>query len=83
MFRNDCFDMAVSINDRDVILSNEKTKEDITRYIETLSKFYKIAPITTEKDKLDIDCLSNNSLYRLFLTRKKVNSRKTNILYYK
>ncbi|MCI8671396.1 MAG: hypothetical protein HFI36_05125 [Bacilli bacterium] len=71
MFRNDCFDMAVSINDRDVILSNEKTKEDITRYIETLSKFYKIAPITTEKDKLDIDCLSNNSLLQIIPNKKE------------
>ena len=29
MFRNDCFDMVVNINEKDIILSNEKTKEDI------------------------------------------------------
>ena len=29
MFRNDCFDMIININDRDIILSNEKTKDDI------------------------------------------------------
>ncbi len=71
MFRNDCFDMAVNINERDVILSNEKTKEDITRYIESLSKFYKIAPITIEKDKLDIDSLSNNSLLQIIPNKKE------------
>lgn len=71
MFRNDCFDMAVNINDRDVILSNEKTKDDITKYIESLSKFYKIAPITIEKDKLDIDKLSNNSLLQIIPNKKK------------
>ncbi len=46
MFRNDCFDLTVNINDKDVILSNERTKDDITKYIESLSKFYKIVPIT-------------------------------------
>ena len=71
MFRNDCFDMAVNINDRDVILSNERTKEDITKYIESLSKFYKIAPITIEKDKLDVDNLSNNSLLQIIPNKKE------------
>lgn len=71
MFRNDCFDMAVSINDRDVILSNERTKKDITKYIESLSKFYKIAPITIEKEKLDIGSLSNNSLLQIIPNKKE------------
>lgn len=71
MFRNDCFDMAVSINDRDVILSNERTKKDITKYIESLSKFYKIAPSTIEKEKLDIGSLSNNSLLQIIPNKKE------------
>jgi len=71
MFRNDCFDMAVNINERDIILSNERTKEDITKYIESLSKFYKIAPITIEKNKLDIDSLSNNSLLQIIPNKKE------------
>ncbi len=71
MFRNDCFDMAVNINDRDIILSNERTKEDITKYIESLSNFYKIAPITIEKDKLEIDNLNNDSLLQIIPNKKK------------
>ena len=71
MFRNDCFDMVVNINDRDVILSNERTKEDITKYIESLSKFYKIAPITIEKEKLNIDSLSNSSLLQIIPNKKE------------
>jgi len=71
MFRNDCFDMAVNINDKDVILSNERAKEDITKYIESLSKFYKIAPITIEKDKLDIENLSNSSLLQIIPNKKE------------
>ena len=71
MFRNDCFDMVVNINDKDVILSNEKTKEDITKYIESLSRFYKITPFTIEKDKLDIDSLSNSSLLQIIPNKKE------------
>ena len=71
MFRNDCFDMAVNINDRDVILSNERTKEDITKYTKSLSKLYKIAPITIEKDKLDIYNLSNSSLLQIIPNKKE------------
>lgn len=43
------FNMSVNINDINVILSNKRMKEDITKYIELLSKFYKITPITIEK----------------------------------
>lgn len=71
MFRNDCFDMAININDRDIILSSEKTKDDIDKYIESLSKFYKIAPITIEKDKLDINNLSNSSLFQIIPNKKE------------
>ncbi len=72
MFRSDCFDMIVKINDWNVILSNEKTKEDIEKYISSLSKFYKMQPITIEKDKLDIDSLSNKSLLQI-IPNKKTN----------
>ena len=72
MFRSDCFDMSVKINDRNIILSNEKTKEDIEKYISSLNKFYKIQPITIEKDKLDIDSLSNKSTLQV-IPNKKTN----------
>ena len=72
MFRSDCFNLAVNINDRKLLLSNEKTSEDIEKYIKSLSKFYKIQPITIEKDKLNIDSLSNNSLLQI-IPNKKTN----------
>ncbi len=71
MFRNDCFDMAININDRDVILSNEKTKEDINKYITSLSKFYNISPITIEKDKLNLGELDNNNNLLQIIPNKK------------
>lgn len=71
MFRNDCFDMAININDRDIILSNEKTKQDIDKYINSLSKFYNISPITIEKDKLNLDELDNNKNPLQIIPNKK------------
>lgn len=49
----------------------KELKKDITKYIESLSKFYKIAPITIEKDKLGIDRLSNNSLLQIIPNKKE------------
>lgn len=71
MFRNDCFDMAININDRDIILSNEKTKKDIDKYINSLSKFYNISPITIEKDKLNLDEFDNNNNLLQIIPNKK------------
>ena len=71
MFRNDCFDMIVNINEKDIILSNEKKKEDIDKYITSLNRFYKIKPITIEKDKLDIDNLPNESLLQIIPNKKQ------------
>ena len=71
MFRNDCFDMIVNINEKDIILSNEKKKEDIDKYITSLNRFYKIKPITIEKDNLDIDNLPNESLLQIIPNKKQ------------
>lgn len=71
MFRNDCFDMIININDRDIILSNEKTKDDIDKYINLLSKFYNISPVTIEKDKLNLGELDNNNNILQIIPNKK------------
>lgn len=71
MFRNDCFDMIININDRDIILSNEKTKDDIDKYINSLSKFYNISPVTIEKDKLNLGELDNNNNLLQIIPNKK------------
>lgn len=42
MFRNDCFDMVVNVEDRDVILSNIKDNEETKNYINTLRNFYNV-----------------------------------------
>ena len=70
MFRNDCFDMVVNLNNQNLILSNEKTKEDIDKYIKALSNFYNISTITIEKDKLNIDELDNNKSIQIIPNKK-------------
>ena len=71
MFRNDCFDMVVSINEKDIILSNEKAKEDINKYISSLSKYYKINSITIDKEKIDISNLNSNSVLQVIPNKKQ------------
>ena len=71
MFRNDCFDMVVNINEKEIILSNEKTKEDINKYISSLSKYYKINSITIDKEKFDINNLSSNSILQVIPNKKQ------------
>ena len=71
MFRNDCFDMIVNINEKDIILSNEKTKKDINKYISSLSKYYKINYITIDKEKFDINNSSNNSILQIIPNKKQ------------
>lgn len=54
MFRNDCFDMVVNIEDKDVILSNVKSNEEIKKYIKTLRKFYNVVETKITSELFDI-----------------------------
>lgn len=55
MFRNDCFDMVVNIEDKDVILSNVKSNEEIKQYIKTLRKFYNVVETKITSELFDIN----------------------------
>lgn len=55
MFRNDCFDMVVNIEDKDVILSNVKSNEEIKKYIKTLRKFYNVVETKITSELFDIN----------------------------
>lgn len=54
MFRNDCFEMIVNIEDRDILLSNEKSDEETKSYISTLRNFYNIKETTIQTELFDI-----------------------------
>lgn len=59
MFRSDCFDMVVNINEQDIILSNSKTNEQIDEYFASLSQFYKVSKLELNKQELNINELLN------------------------
>ena len=44
---------------------------NIDKYINSLSKFYNISPITIEKDKLNLDELENNNKLLQIISNKK------------
>lgn len=55
MFRNDCFDMIININDTDIILSNYKNELETKNYISSLRNFYKVTETEIEGELFDIN----------------------------
>ena len=55
MFRNDCFDMVVSVEDKDVILSSYKNNQETESYISNLRNFYHIKEIEIDGELFDIN----------------------------
>jgi site-specific DNA recombinase len=71
MFRNDCFDMIVNVEDRDIILSNYKSEEETTNYIDTLRNFYKVTETEITGELFDINDYSNNIIIQIIPQEKK------------
>ena len=55
MFRNDCFDMIINVNDKDIILSEVKNEKETKAYIESLRNFYNINETIIESESFDIN----------------------------
>lgn len=71
LFRNDCFDMVININEQNIILSNKKTKEQINDYIKSLSEFYNISSMTIDKELLNIDDIKNDNILQIIPNEKE------------
>ena len=65
MFRNDCFDMVVSIEDREIIISNWKTEEETASYISSLRNFYKIKESEITGELFDINNLNIGDIIQI------------------
>lgn len=76
MFRNDCFDMVVNIEDKDVILSNVKSNEEIKKYIKTLRKFYNVVETKITSELFDINDYSEDIIQ--IIPREKKNKFEKN-----
>ena len=80
MFRSDCFDMIINIDERDAILSNYKNEFKTQEYIESLREFYNIKE-TTIQAYLILMNMTKITLYKLFHKKEKQSLKKTNLLY--
>ena len=71
LFRNDCFDMVLNINEQSLILSNEKTKEQIDNYIKSLSKFYNVKSTKLNKKLLSLDEIKTDNAFQIIPNKNK------------
>lgn len=71
LFRNDCFDMILNFDEQDIILSNEKTKEQVNDYIKSLSEFYNISSTTIDKEQLSINDIKNDNILQIIPNKKE------------
>ena len=70
MFRNDCFDMVVSIEDREIIISNWKTEEETANYISSLRNFYNIKESEITGELFDINNLNIGDIIQIIPQQK-------------
>ena len=83
MFRNDCFDMVINVNKRDIILSDMQKESDTISYITSLRNFYNVEEITINEEEFNLDMLSNDDDIIQIIPQekdKKFNKNKYTIL---
>ena len=71
MFRNDCFDMIINVENRDVILSNYQNDAERLSYISTLRNFYKIKETEVVGELFDINNFNENEIIQIIPQEKK------------
>lgn len=71
MFRNDCFDMTLNIDEKDLILSSTKNNNEIQDYIEMLRKFYNVKETTIQAELFDITKYENDEIIQIIPQEKK------------
>ena len=76
MFRENCFDILINSNDKNIILSNYQSNEDMEKYIKSLSEFYKINQSNLNIKSLNLEEL-NKEIKNIFIIQqltKNVNN---------
>ena len=80
MFRENCFDLVINSNDKNLILSNYKSKEDIESYIKSLSEFYKIKQNNFNFNSINLEEFNkDNDLLQIIPNKKESRFDKENI----
>lgn len=73
MFRDSCFDLVINSNDKNIILSNYQTNEDMKKYIKSLSNFYKINKSNLNIKSLNLEELNKDNNLIQIIPNKKDN----------
>ena len=71
MFRTDCFDMVINVENRDIILSNYKNENQKQSYISTLRNFYKIKETEIVGELFDIKSFNKNEIIQIIPHEKE------------
>ncbi len=71
LFRENCFDLVVNSNDKNFILSNYNSKEDLDSYIKSLSEFYKITQNNLNIDSINLEKSNQNNDVLQIIPNKK------------
>lgn len=73
MFRENCFDILINSNDKNIILSNYQLNEDMENYIKSLSEFYKISRSNLNIKSLNLEELKQDNNLLQIIPNKKDN----------
>lgn len=73
MFRKNCFDILINSNDKNIILSNYQSNEEMEKYIKALSEFYKINQSNLNIKSLNLEELNKDNNLIQIIPNKKDN----------
>ena len=76
MFRSDCFDMIINIDERDAILSNYKNEFKTQEYIKSLRAFYSIKETTIQADLFNINEYDKDNIIQIIPQERKTKFEK-------
>ena len=76
MFRSDCFDMIINIDERDAILSNYKNTFKTQEYIKSLREFYNIKETTIQADLFNINEYDKDNIIQIIPQERKTKFEK-------
>ena len=76
MFRSNCFDMIINIDERDAILSNYKNEFKTQEYIKSLREFYNIRETTIQADLFNINEYDKDNIIQIIPQERKTKFEK-------
>ncbi len=80
LFRENCFDLVINSNDKNLILSNYKSRQDMDSYIKSLSEFYKITQKSLNIDSINLEELNqNNDVLQIIPNKKEARFNKESL----